>query len=214
MKPKVKKDPQRVRNAAQDMTLPALAAARAIRAVDGKTVETKLEIPALVQCLGEQAATVNAGDMRLVETMLANQATVLQSLFARLTEIGMAAEYLPTLETFLRIALRAQAQCTRTLEVLAAVKNPPVVIARQANIAQQQQVNNNMAALARAGNRVIRPAGAVAVAGCPRARVIEKAPTQLLEELPRERLDCGTPATASGVDSHLEAVGAVNRPPD
>jgi hypothetical protein len=44
----------------------------------------------------------------------------------------------------MRLALRAQGQCRATLETLAAIKNPPVVFARQANINNggQQQVNN------------------------------------------------------------------------
>jgi hypothetical protein len=42
----------------------------------------------------------------------------------------------------MRMALRAQSQCTRTLEVLAAMKNPPVVIARQANVTTGPQQNN------------------------------------------------------------------------
>lgn len=52
---------------------------------------------------------------------------------------------LPNLESFLRLALKAQNQCRATLETLAGIKNPPVVIARQANINHgngNQQVNN------------------------------------------------------------------------
>jgi hypothetical protein len=47
------------------------------------------------------------------------------------------------METFLRLALKAQSQCRATLETLAAIKNPPVVFAKQANISSgHQQVNN------------------------------------------------------------------------
>ncbi|MEZ5585209.1 MAG: hypothetical protein R3F37_22875 [Candidatus Competibacteraceae bacterium] len=67
----------------------------------------------------------------------------MQSLFTRLVERGMDADLPPHYEMHLRLALRAQAQSTRTLEVLANLKNLPVVIAKQANIAQgHQQVNN------------------------------------------------------------------------
>jgi len=128
--------------------------------------------------------------MAQAEGMLINQAVALQSLFAKLVERGMNAAVLPQYEAHMRLALRAQAQCTRTLEVLAAIKNPPVVIAKQANIAQQQQVNNNVA---------------------PLARETENSQNKLLETLPGERLEFGTPATASGADSDLATVGAVNR---
>lgn len=41
----------------------------------------------------------------------------------------------------MRLALRAQAQSARTLETLAALKNP-TVFAKQLNLASQQVVNN------------------------------------------------------------------------
>lgn len=55
-------------------------------------------------------------------------------------------EYLDASERYLRLALKAQNQCRSTLETLAAIKNPPVVFAKQANINQgngNQQVNNS-----------------------------------------------------------------------
>jgi len=68
----------------------------------------------------------------------------LQSLFAGLTERAMNQNPLPNLESFMRLAFKAQNQYRATLEMLAGIKNPPVVIARQANINQgsgNQQVN-------------------------------------------------------------------------
>lgn len=56
---------------------------------------------------------------------------------------GPTCEYLNQVELNLRLALKAQAQCARTVEVLAAMKNPPIIFANQANIAQgHQQINN------------------------------------------------------------------------
>jgi hypothetical protein len=47
------------------------------------------------------------------------------------------------LEIYLRLSLKAQSQCARSIEVLAAMKNPPIVYAKQANISHgNQQVNN------------------------------------------------------------------------
>ena len=134
------------RDIARLLTSPPFAAARAIQAVEGiQGYGAQLDTAELLKFLRVQAEIVNDGDLAQVETMLLNQATALQSLFARLVERGMGAELLQHYEAHLRLALRAQAQCTRTLETLAAMKNPPVVIARQANIAQQQQVNNGPA---------------------------------------------------------------------
>ena len=179
------------RSIARLLVSPQFAAARAIQATEGdKGYGAQLDTPALVRCLREQAAAVHAGDLAQVEAMLMNQATTLQSLFVWLTERGMVQITIPAFEVNLRLALRAQAQCTRTLEVLATIKNPPVVIAKQANIAQQQQVNNNVA---------------------PLVRETENSQNKLLETLPGERLESGTAATASGADSDLATVGAVNR---
>jgi hypothetical protein len=93
----------------------------------------------------------------------------------------------------MRMVLKAQSQCRATLKTLATIKNPPVVFARQANIAQgPQQVNNEMMRAAE-----------------PRAR--EDAPNKLLEEKPHERLDFGTPRAAVGADTQLATVGTFDR---
>lgn len=45
-------------------------------------------------------------------------------------------EYLNATDTYLRLALKAQAQCRATLQTLAEIKNPrPVAFVKQANIA-------------------------------------------------------------------------------
>ncbi len=149
-----------------------------------------LSLDACVKVLKRNIQAINGGDLSDPEATLTAQATVLDAIFNNLARRAAHAEYMSQLEPYLRLALKAQAQCTRTLEVLAAIKNPPVIFAKQANIAQQQQVNNNPA---------------------PCAREVENAPSKLLETLPGERLEFGTPATASGVDSHLEPVGTINR---
>jgi hypothetical protein len=90
------------------------------------------------------------------------------------------------MEAMMRMALRAQNQCRATLETLATIKNPTVVIARQANISTgHQQVNN---APAHAGK-------------------IEKSQNELLEVTNHERLDTRAPSQAIGHDSPMEAVG-------
>lgn len=125
-------------------TSPSFAAMRVLRVGEQQTVADQLDLPILIRTLRDQAKAVNGGNLEQAEGMLINQAVALQSLFARLVERGMAADLLDPYEVHMRLALRAQAQCTRTLEVLAAIKNPPVVIAKQANIANQQQVNKEL----------------------------------------------------------------------
>jgi hypothetical protein len=54
-------------------------------------------------------------------------------------------EYIDAADRYMRLALKAQGQCRATLETLAAIKNPPVVIARQANVSHgPQQINNTV----------------------------------------------------------------------
>ncbi|MCX7178704.1 MAG: hypothetical protein NTX56_08010, partial [Proteobacteria bacterium] len=85
------------------------------------------------------------------------QATALQSLFVRLAEASMKASMLPQQETAMRLAFKAQAQCRATLETLAAIKNPPLVYARQANVTTgPQQINNGAAVPLRARAREMK----------------------------------------------------------
>lgn len=185
------------RDVARLMTAPEFEAARAIQAVEGQGgYGALLDTEELVGCLRALTGKINGGDLAQVESMLFSQAVALQSLFSKFTERGINADLMSHFESFMRLALRAQAQCTRTLEVLATVKNPPVVFAKQANIAQQQQVNNGPAV--------------------PATRARNPAPAQstLLEALPDERLEFGTQGAASGADTQLATVETVHRPQD
>ena len=185
------------RNVALLLTNPLFAAARVIQVTEGTQDQgALLDTQELLKVLRARAEMVNDGDLTHVEWMLLTQATALQSLFSRLVERGMRADQLPHFESFMRLALRAQAQSTRTLEVLATVKNPPV-FAKQANIAQQQQVNNGPA-----------------VPAVARARNPATEQSKLLEQLPDERLEFGTQGAASGADSPLATVGTIHRPQD
>jgi hypothetical protein len=97
--------------------------------------------------LNEDIQKVNDGNMQRCEGMLMAQAEALQSIFVNLSRRSVTQEYLKNMETFLRLALKAQSQCRQTLETLSNIKNPPVVFAKQANFANgQQQVNNGVAA--------------------------------------------------------------------
>ncbi len=127
-----------------------------------------LDIGALVVCLSDGAKDIWAGDMKRAEAMLYGQASALQAIFTNLARRAHSQEYLKQMETFLRLALKAQSQCRATLETLATIKAGPVIFARQANIAHgPQQVNNGVAA-----NNAQTPA---------RAGETESAKTELLE---------------------------------
>lgn len=176
-----------------------------------KGVLGELSLTDCLHALSDSTKTVHGGDLKGSETMLNSQAAALNSIFnemARRAAMNMG-EYIGAMETYLRLAFKAQSQCTRTLEVLAAIKNPPVVIARQANINNggQQQVNNGTP-----------PAPAPSPAHIAQARThaanSSTEQNELLEASHGERLDTRTTSPASGAHQELEAVGTVDRPED
>jgi len=147
-------------------------------------------------------ANVHRGDLRQLEAMLLGQAAALNAMFAEFTNrAGLnLGDNLDRAERFARLALKSQGQCRATLETLAAIKNPPVVFARQANINNggNQQVNN----------------GPVATVAAERthahAERNESSPIELLEAQDGERLDTGKTGAAGSVDNDLAAMGARN----
>ena len=88
---------------------------------------------------------VVGGDLGRIERTLTSQFLTLDAIFANLAERSKRQEYMKQMETYLRLALKAQAQARSTAEALALLKNPQPYI-KQANIAQgHQQVNNSYA---------------------------------------------------------------------
>ncbi len=177
---------------ARTLTRPTIQAAATIQ----KWGEDSQEVNALARELSAQVAAVNGNDLTRTEGMLIAQAHTLDALFNNLARRTHGQQYLSQFETYLRLALKAQSQCRATLETLAAIKNPPVVFAKQANIAGgHQQVNNS-----------------VAQPGDPsRARETENEQCKLLEAQDGKRLDAGTTSAARGNDSSLETVGEIHR---
>lgn len=175
-------------------TSPELAAYRAINASETKSgFGEHIDVPTLLEQLRDQAATANRGDLSQAEAMLMNQATALQSLFARLAERGMGCDHAPAFEANMRMALRAQSQCRASLETLAAIKNPPIVYARQANVTTgPQQINNGMAAPSQ-------------------AREIENEQTQLTGGSHELLPDTRASGEASRTNPPLEALGEIDR---
>lgn len=153
----------------------------------------ELEITETVDALNDNVAAVREGNLSGPEAMLVSQAHSLDAIFtelARRSALNMG-EYLDASEKYMRLALKAQAQCRATLETLATLKNPPVVIARQANIsAGPQQINNEAPA---------------------RAGVSNNRPNELLEQTHEPRLDPGAARKAGGCDQALVPLEASDR---
>lgn len=154
------------------------------------------EVNALAAELRAQIEAVNGGDLQRAEGMLISQAHALENIFAHLARKATDVKYLDQWEVYMRMAMKAQNQCRMTLESLAAIKNPPVVYARQANINNggNQQVNNG--------------------APPPHTSEAQKPEIKQLEASHGERLDFGASRTAGAAHSQVETVGTVDRTED
>ena len=107
----------------------------------------ELDLTALLETLTAQTNAIKAGDTSDIEAMLFNQSLTLQAMFTTLSRraaVNMGA-HINAVDTYLRLALKAQSQCRTTLETLAEIKNPrPATFVKQANISNgPQQVNNS-----------------------------------------------------------------------
>lgn len=112
------------------------------------------DLSELVKDLDKRIEKVQGGDMRSVEAMLYGQAMTLQTIFTSLARRATSQEYLKQYQTYLSLALKAQAQSRATLEALAEIKAPrPFAYVKQANISNgPQQVNNGMQQAQQAGS--------------------------------------------------------------
>lgn len=163
--------------------------------------DDEIDINFMVSELRTQIAEVQQGDMKRPEAMLVAQAHALDTLFCNLTsraQCNMVARYGEAAERYMKLALKAQSQCVRTIEALGELKNPrSVAFVRQANIAQgPQQINNGVSTESLAhGNNPI-PSNELSGSGN--------------ELLPDTRAS----ALAGRIDTPVEAVGEIHRATD
>lgn len=168
---------------ARTLTKPEVSAALTIQKWHGAVSE----VNTLSKELATQIDAVNNGSMKRPEAMLLAQAHTLDELFNNLARRAQDQQTIQWFEGSLRLALKAQGQCRATLETLAAIKNPPVIFAKQANISNgPQQINNGVPA---------------------HAGEIKNQANELLEHTHGERLDTRAKGEAIGINSDLEAVG-------
>ena len=154
----------------------------------GKEMVSVTSIDAELRANGD---AVVAGDLGRIERALTSQFLTLDTIFANLAERSSRQEYIKQMETYLRLALKAQAQARSTAEALALLKNPMPYI-RQANIANgPQQVNN----------------GQSAAAAPLHAGDFETAPNKLLEADHGNYLDTRAQGATSRVNQTVAAVG-------
>lgn len=159
----------------------------------------ELHITDAIAVMSDKAARVQRGDLSDVEATLTAQAVALDAIFNGLAKRAAQnlGSYMGAAETYMRLALKAQAQCRATLETLAEVKYPKApTFVRQQNVAYQQQVNNG-------------GSNATSTRTHAHGKTVNQS-NELLEVQNGERLDSRAAGTSGSNDSKLEAVGAVN----
>jgi hypothetical protein len=169
------------------------AEVHAAAAMDKWGVFGDIDIRALTVNISKRVDKVQEGSLKGPEAMLFGQAMTLQAIFTSLSRRAAmnAGEYIDATDKYLRLALKAQSQCRATLETLAAIKNPPVIYAKQANFANgPQQVNNSIPAQSRA-----------------QAGIIESEPNKLLGDDNGERMDTRAQGAAGRANQVVEALG-------
>lgn len=183
---------------------PSVNGASVIDAYQSNIMGKDVDITEMMVMLGVASKFVNEGDLSKLEEMLVSQATALQTIFTSLARRAATQEQLKHYETFLTLALKAQAQSRATISALVDLKYPKqATFVKQANIAHgPQQVNN----------------GPVLSGQHAGART-EETKTDQPELLAADQhggtnLDTGTTRTTSGDDSHMATVDAVHRPKD
>ncbi len=158
----------------------------------------ELDLAALIEVLTIQNEQVQSGDLAHADKLLMTQANTLDVIFNELARHAACnmGQHLSIAERYLRLALKAQSQCRATLETLAAIKNPPVIYAKQANIAHgPQQVNNgSLPATAPAHGKTVTEQN------------------ELLEVRNGERLDIGTTSKTTSLNPAMATMEEIHRP--
>jgi hypothetical protein len=188
---------------AQSTADPFTSALRVVSAAErstfiGKAIDAGDAWSGCAESLVSFSNELRQNDLTSAEDMLMSQAVALQSLFARMAESALATTDLAPFDVKFRYALRAQAQCRATLETLAAIKNPPVVFARQANVSNgPQQINNGP--VTRRSSRV---------------RKNRNERSELSGDAIELPPDTRTPALACRTDTPLASMGEIDRTSD
>ena len=184
---------------AESMLNPAATNAAVAQRFASQGGDSAMGITEAAQVLTAASDQVKGNDLSGLEAMLTAQALTLNVMFAELARraaLNMGT-HMEATETYMRLALRTQAQSRATAETLGALKNPPVVYAKQANFsAGHQQVLNNAGSHA---HTVASPS----------------ATNELLEVVGNgERLDIRAEGSASALDSVMAPLGASDRTQD
>ena len=119
---------------------PSVNGAVVVQAYQGNVMGKDADLSVLIDELRSTFTEVKGGDLHNLEAMLISQATALQTIFASLARRANLQEYQKNFESFLGLALKAQAQSRATITALVDLKFPKqATFVKQANIANGPQ---------------------------------------------------------------------------
>ncbi len=141
---------------------------------------------------------VKNGDMSDIEATLVAQTITLDAIFHEMAyraSLNMG-EHLQATETYMRMALKSQAQSRCTIEALNEMKNPKsITITKQANISDQQIVNN----------------GTMNTGSTHAGENVKESNELLLSEVKHETVDSRTKTSPKRANTASKAVETINR---
>lgn len=162
----------------------------------------EINLTASCKVMRERVSKVQTGDLSEIEETLIAQTVTLNAIFntmARRAALNMGA-HLQATETYMRMALKAQAQSRATMETLAEIKYPKsATFVKQQNNAYQQQVNNSNHDNFKTNTRTHAHGN------------YQNPANELLTEASHEKLDARGTRKASGINQDLEAMVEINR---
>ena len=181
--------------------------ASVIQKYQGNIMGKDTELILLIEGLRDDCEEVNSGDLKSIEAMLVDQAKALQTIFASLARRAHDQTLQKHFESFLGLALKAQAQSRATITALVDLKYPrQATYVKQANIAHgAQQVNNGTAPKEICDQYAHTPAP---------AKELENPQNKLLEATNARqgyRMDSRAPQKAKRSHQAVEAVESVHR---
>ena len=164
--------------------------------VDGNSssVSGQMDFEYTREVIGLGIEEIKKGDLSKLEEMLYSQAVALNMLFANLSRKASIQTNVDVRTAIANLALKSQNQSRNTIQTLINLKQPSQTsfIKQQTNVANgHQQINNGV--------------------GQSSPEKLLNEPIELLEVNHGKRLDRATKTKAKGVNSDLEALGAINR---
>ena len=203
---KCKPEESRAQALSRAALLASINGASVIETYQGNLMGKEVDLSELAAGLNDTFKRVKDGDLSAMEAMLVAQATALQTMFASLARRAATQEHLRQYETFMGLALKAQAQSRATITALVDLKYPrQATFVKQANIAHGPQQVNNAGAPSELNEQYAQAR--------THARPTQPQQNELLEEVQHGSTNLDTRTTAKAKRSHqaVEAVEAVQR---